>query len=225
MLGYFSSHIESKERFTVAEIYVIYCSQGNLFSYRTAVELGLISEINVMDVESSYPRLFSNKIGKIQSEPIKLHIDESVKPVANQRHRRIPYHMRKKIETELKRLEELDIIENVKGPTPWISPIVVVPKKNNTIRICVDMRQPNCAIERERHITPTIDDIINQLNGSSVFSKLDLTAGYHQCILDEQSRYITTFTTHIGLRRYKRLSFGINSASVSKMKFIRFYKD
>ena len=75
------------------------------------------------------------------------------------------------------------------------------------------MRQPNCAIERERHITPTIDNIINQLNGSSVFSKHDLTAGYHQCILDEQSRYITTFTTHIGLRRYKRQSFGINSAS------------
>ena len=46
-----------------------------------------------------------------------------------------------------------------------------------------------------------------------MFSKLDLTAGYHQCILDEQSRYITTFTTHIGLRRYKRRSFGINSAS------------
>ena len=212
VLGYFSSHIESKERFTVAEIYVIDCSQGNLLSYRTAVELGLISEINVMDVES-YPRLFSNKLGKIQSEPIKLHIDESVKPVANQRHRRIPYHMRKKVEVELKRLEELDIIEKAKGPTPWISPIVVVPKKINTKRICVDMRQPNRAIERERHITPTIDDIINQLNGSSVFSKLDLTAGYHQCILDEQSRYITTFTPHIGLRRYKRLSFGINSAS------------
>ena len=68
--------------------------------------------------------------------------------------------MRKKVEAELKRLEELDIIEKVKGPTPWISPIVVVPKKNNTLRICVDMRQPNRAIERERHITPTIDDII-----------------------------------------------------------------
>ena len=53
-----------------------------------------------------------------------------------------------------------------------------------------------CAIEREQHITPNFDDIINQLNGSSVFSKLDLTAGYHQCILDEQSFYITTFTTH-----------------------------
>ena len=57
-----------------------------------------------------------------------------MKPVANQRNRRIPYHMRKKVEAELKRLEELDIIEKVKGPTPWISPIVVVPKKNKTIQ-------------------------------------------------------------------------------------------
>ena len=115
VLGHCSSHIESKEHFTVAKIHVIDCSQDNLLSYRTAVELGLISEINVVDVESSYPRLFSNKIGKIQTEPIKLHINESVKPVANQRHRRIPYHMRKKVEAELKRLEEVDIIRKVKG--------------------------------------------------------------------------------------------------------------
>ena len=50
VLGYFSSHIESNERFMVAEIYVIDCSRGNLLSYRTSVELGLISEINVVDV-------------------------------------------------------------------------------------------------------------------------------------------------------------------------------
>ncbi|KAK7933589.1 hypothetical protein WMY93_004485 [Mugilogobius chulae] len=75
------------------------------------------------------------------------------------------------------------------------------------------MRQANTAIERERHITPTIDDVIHELNGSTVFSKLDLRAGYHQLELHPDSRYITTFTTHLGLRRYKRLSFGISSAA------------
>ena len=130
-----------------------------------------------------------------------------------QRHRRIPFHVRKKVEDELLRLEKLDIIEKVEGPTPWISPIVVVPKKNDSIRICVDMRLPNKAIERERHITPTIDDIITELNGAQLFSKIDLNNGYHQLVLHEESRYITTFTTHVGLRRYKRLMFGINAAS------------
>ena len=79
--------------------------------------------------------------------------------------------------------------------------------------MCVDMRAANTAIERERYITPTVDDIKGQLNGSSVFSKLDLKAGYHQLPLAPESRYITSFATQTGLYRYKRLSFGINLAA------------
>lgn len=54
--------------------------------------------------------------------------------------------------------------------------------------------------------------MILDLNGAKVFSKLDLNAGYHQLELHPESRNITTFSTHVGLRRYKRLSFGILSA-------------
>jgi hypothetical protein len=72
------------------------------------------------------------------------------------------------------------------------------------------MREPNQAIQRERHQMPTIDELINDLNLAKVFSKLDLRAGYHQLELHEDSRYITTFSTHIGLYRYKRLNFGIS---------------
>ena len=71
------------------------------------------------------------------------------------------------------------------------------------------MRDPNKAIQREIHITPTIEDVISDLNRARVFTKLDLNQGYHQIMLDEASRYITTFTTHVGLIRYKRLNFGI----------------
>ena len=96
-----------------------------------------------------------------------------------------------------------------------MSPIVVVPKSHNPqeVRICVDMRQPNKAIGRERHISPTIDDIISELGQAKVFSKLDLNQGYHQLELAPESRYITTFSTHFGLRRYKQLDFGINSTA------------
>ena len=71
----------------------------------------------------------------------------------------------------------------------------------------------NRAILRERHPSPTVDDLIHSLNGATVFSKLDLRSGYHQLSLASESRYITTFATHKGLRRYKRLNFGTNSAS------------
>ena len=75
-------------------------------------------------------------------------------------HRRIPFHQRKKVEVELARLEREDIIERVEGPTPWVSPILVVPKpkSQDEVRICIDMRVPNRPIERTRHVMPTLDD-------------------------------------------------------------------
>lgn len=78
--------------------------------------------------------------------------------------------------------------------------------------MCVDMIQTNEAIQRERHITQTIKEVIGDLNGAKFFSKLDLNQGYNQLELDPELRYITTFSTHVGLRRYTRLNFGISSA-------------
>ena len=128
------------------------------------------------------------------------------------KYRRIPYHVRKDVEAEIQRLEKQDIIEKVEGPTPWVSPIVVVPKKTGGVRLCVDMRRANAAIKRERHPMPTLEEVINELNGSKFFSRLDLQQAFHQMELAEESRHITTFATHVGLRRYKRLMFGINAA-------------
>ena len=97
-------------------------------------------------------------------------------------------------------------------PTPWISPIVCTPKNDGGTRICVDMRAANQAIKRERHIMPTLCDFRAEMNGSKYFSKIDLKQAYHQLELKEESRYITTFSTHEGLFRYKRLNYGTNSA-------------
>ena len=75
------------------------------------------------------------------------------------------------------------------------------------------MREPNEVIIQERHVTPTIDDVILELNGSSHFSKLDLNKGYHQLELAPESRYITTFSANQKQWRYKRLMFGLRSAA------------
>ncbi|CAF0938549.1 unnamed protein product [Brachionus calyciflorus] len=87
--------------------------------------------------------------------------------------------------------EEQDIIEPVTGPTPWVSPVVIVPKPNDKIRICVDARAANKAIIRERHSAPTVEDLIVELNGARYISKFDL----------------------IRIYLYKRLNFGISSSS------------
>ena len=72
---------------------------------------------------------------------MKLHIDETVKPVA-QPHRRIPFHVRKQLERQLDREEENDVIEKLEGPTPLVSPVAVAPKPKQpgSTRMCVDMR-------------------------------------------------------------------------------------
>jgi len=112
-----------------------------------------------------------NGLGKIKGKTAKLHVNDSVKPLA-QKYRRLPFHIRDQVEAELKILDELDIIGGAEGPTSWVSPIVVAPKKTG-IHICVDMRAANQAIERERHPVPTVEDLIVDLNGATVFSKIE----------------------------------------------------
>ena len=101
---------------------------------------------------------------------------------------------------------------------PWVSPVACVPKKDEKMQ---DMRSPNVAIKLERHSTPTIYELMNDLNGATVFSNLDLNQGYNQLELEESSRYITKFSTQVGLRQYKRVNFGICSAAEVFQEVIR----
>ena len=74
------------------------------------------------------------------------------------------------------------------------------------------MRRANQAVTRERYPIPTVDEVIQDLNQSKVFSKLDIRLAYHQIELTPDSREITAFMTHKGVYRYKRLMFGVNCA-------------
>ena len=109
--------------------------------------------------------------------------------------------------------EKLDVIEKVEGPTSWVNPLVVVEKPSGDIRICLDMRQANQAVIREKHPVPTVEETLQEVSYAKVFSKLDLNMAFHQIELHPESRDITTFATPNGLYRYKRLLFGINMAT------------
>ena len=75
------------------------------------------------------------------------------------------------------------------------------------------MRNANTATEKTRFPTPTVNDLIFRLKNTQYFTKLDLNAAFHQIELDRQSRYITAFQTEDHIKRFKRLIFGLNSAS------------
>ena len=152
----------------------------------------------VTDIQKEYKELFEG-VGLLKGYELKLNINEAVKPVA-QPVRRIPFALRAKVDEKLDEQLEKEIIEEVpEGPTGWVSPLVVVPKADGDVRLCVDMRRANEAVFRERQPIPTVEEILHDLNGSKVFSRLDLKWGFHQIQLSEGSRHITTFTTHRGL--------------------------
>ena len=139
-------------------------------------------------------------------------MNTSVQPTA-QSVRRVPFQLREKVDKKLDELLVADIIvEVLEGPTSWISPLVVVPNPDCDIAICLDMRGANEAVVRNRHPIPLVEELLHRLTGSTVFSKLGLKWGFYQINLDRKSLNITTFVTHRGLYRYKRLTFGLSSA-------------
>ena len=215
-LGKFQTDVAYRDIVTEAEFVVLDGVGRSLLGCAIATQLGVLKmgpQVNNLtegDIKQKFPRCFQG-IGKLKNFELKIHIDPSVKPVA-QSQRRIPFGLRKKVEDKLTELLDADIIEKADGPTSWVSPVCIVPKPSGEIRLCVDMRCANEAIQRERHPIPTIDEVLLDMNQSTVFSKLDLKWGFHQIELAEESRGITTFTTHCGLYRYKRLMFGITSA-------------
>jgi hypothetical protein len=173
-------------------------SSNSILSWSTYQKLNLIKAFSVINQPDpslppnapefirDFPNLTSG-MGHYKGEPVRIHVDETVKSITLP-HRRIPFHVRKQVEKKLEQLEDEGI---VKRATPWVSPIVVVPKPNK----------------------PTIDDVVHDLNGCNVFSKIVLNQGYHQIPLHPDSKPLTTFSTHIGLFRYIRLNFGLSCAA------------
>ena len=217
--GSFKCTVAVCNRSTRAEFLVIKGRGMSLLGKVTATELGVLKVgINIAavttkahDLKLQYPEVFEG-VGKLKNKQIYLDIDPTVKPVA-QPYRRMPFNLREMVQDKTTELLELGIIEPVEGPAPWVKPVVIVPKNNGEIRLCIDMRQANQAILQRRYPMPTVDDVLHTMNGSKVFSKLDLKWGYHQLELSPESREITTFATPDGLFRYKCLLFGVCSAS------------
>lgn len=90
--------------------------------------------------------------------------------------------------------------------------MVVVPKQNGKVRICVDLTRLNESVCRERHILPSVQQTLAQIGGAKHFTKLDANSGYWQIELDPESAKLTTFITPFGRFCFNQLPFGITSA-------------
>ena len=109
-------------------------------------------------------------------------------------------------------MEREGVIAKQIDPTDWVNSMVVV-ESPNKLRICIDPKDLNKAIKREHFPMKTIEEVVQNMSGAKVFTKLDATTGYWQLKLDERSSKLCTFNTPFGRYRFLRMPMGITSAS------------
>jgi hypothetical protein len=119
-------------------------------------------------------------------------------------------HLIDEVERQTKDMLQNGLIEE--SQSPWSSPIVLVRKKDGTVRFCVDYIRLNAVTHKYAHPLPRIDECLDKLGGANIFSTMDLTSGYFQVELDEIDREKTAFTTWIGLFQFSVLPMGLTNS-------------
>ncbi|XP_076053569.1 uncharacterized protein LOC143032587 [Oratosquilla oratoria] len=131
-------------------------------------------------------------------------------PPIRQRPYRLNTFKREYVRAEVQRLQELGIVQP--SHSPWASPVVLVPKPDGSMRLCVDYRRVNAVTEADGYPLPRIDDVIDDVGSARWVTKLDLLKGYYQVRLTERSRAISAFVTPEGLYEFSVLPFGLRNA-------------
>ncbi|KAK3931501.1 Retrovirus-related Pol polyprotein from transposon 297 [Frankliniella fusca] len=217
-----------KEKTVISDIYIVKGVSIPLLGRSECVALGIITinpEFNEISKKEEnillkFQSVFTG-LGKIPGT-YEIQTVPNAKPTAVTVTRHISIPLREPVEKELQKMVAMDIIEKVEHPTEWCSHMCpVIKKKPNengefapgSIRITVDFAALNEVVTRELFPTPTVEECLAMLSGCNIFSKLDAYQGYHQVEIKEESRDLTTFLTHIGRFRYKRLPMGLKSSS------------
>ena len=213
--GQFTATLQRDTKVVNEEVFVVKDLHKPLIGLPAIKALNLVAKVYTVywtkeAVISQFSQLFTG-LGRLQGE-YEIQLNSDASPFALLTPRRIPLPLMEEVKSELERMEKENIISKVEGPTDWCAGMVVVPKSNKKVRICVDLTQLNKCVKRERHIMPSVDHTLAQLSNAKIFSKLDANSGFWQIELSKQSALLTTFITPFGRYCFNRLPFGISSA-------------
>lgn len=131
---------------------------------------------------------------------------------------RLPPQRREQLKKEIDKLLQDDVIEECESP--WTSNVVLVPKKDGQVRLCVDYRPLNAVTIADKYPMPRIDELLHSAKQTKYMTTLDLRAGYYQVRVRDVDRDKTAFTTPFGIYRFKRMSFGLKNAPSTFQRLI-----
>lgn len=209
--------LEVGDKSHIEDVYVMINQSNNLLSKSAIQALKLLipsPEVHHVektpDFRQEYPTLFKG-LG-LMKDTYTIPLKDDAVPVCLYTPRRVAHPLLPKVKEKLEIMVRDNVISPVTEPTDWCSGMVVVPKRNGDVRVCVDLTNLNKAVKREVHPMASVDENLAKIRGSRLFSKLDANSGFWQIPLAEESRLLTSFVTPFGRYCFNRLPFGISSA-------------
>jgi len=191
-----------------------------MFSLMVFLSVENQAVIDKLQVVCEFPEVFPDEIPNVPPErEVEFLIDlvPGTKPVSM-----APYRMSASELAELKkRLEDLLDKKFVRpSVSPWGTPVLLFKKKDGSMRLCIDYQQLNKVTIKNRYPLPRIDDLMDQLVGAYVFSKIDLRSGYHQIKVKDEDMQKTAFRTRYGHYEYIVMPFGVTNAPSVFMEYM-----
>ena len=181
--GQFEGLLQLKNRTVKQEVYIVRNLPRSLLGRPAIEKLHVLARIGSVEqpgqsVVDRFSHLFTG-LGKLEEEYI-IQLKGGAKPFSLSTPRRVPIPLLKPVKEELDRMVRLGVISQINEPTEQCAGMVSVRKKNGTVCICVDLTHLNQSVKRERHQLPAVEQVLAQLTGAKVLSKLDANSGFWQ---------------------------------------------
>ena len=166
----------------------------------------------VDELFKDYGRIFAlekNDLGHTTKVKHKIRLNDYTP--FKERYRRVSPHLYEEIKKPLKEMVEIGAIR--KSNSPWASAVVLVRKKDGSLRFCIDLRHLNNRMIKDAYSLPRIEETLDCLNGAKMFTSLDLKSGYWQVEMEEESKPLTAFMVGLlGFFECERIPFGLTNA-------------